>query len=356
MKRKITASTLAVGLVIVGVAIAIAATRLTFLQGGPPSGSTRNDPAPEFTGIAAWLNSPPQTVAGLRGKVVLVDFWTYSCINCVRTFPALRAMYDRYHASGFEIIGVHSPEFSFEMRADNVREAIRRNDLAWPMALDNKMATWNAFHNHYWPHVYLIDARGRIRFDHIGEGGDDLIQTRIRALLIEAHATLPPPVDFTEPAVTQNMTPEIYAGFERGAPSGTIANPEGYHPGSVVDYRAVDPKTIAHAGTGGIFFLQGRWRVTAEYIEAAEDGARLVLPFYATNVFMVAAAPDVASVELTLDGKPVPKNAQGSEAIGGTAHVSRSDLYPLVALPGAGTHELALQAEKGFRLYTFTFG
>ena len=120
-----------------GVAVAIAATRLSFLQGEAPKGSTRNEPAPEFRGIAGWLNSTPLTVAGLRGKVVLVDFWAYSCVNCVRTFPALREMYARYEPFGLEIVGMHAPEFDFEKQEANVRRAIEDNDLPWPVALDN---------------------------------------------------------------------------------------------------------------------------------------------------------------------------------------------------------------------------
>ena len=254
-KRRIKSSTIAVALVVLGIAIAIAATRVAFLQGSPPSGSTRDEPAPEFAAIDAWLNSPPLTIGSLRGRVVLIDFWTYTCVNCVRTFPALRAMYDRYHAAGFEIVGVHSPEFSFEMKVDNVREAIRQNDLPWPVALDNRMATWTAYENHYWPHVYLIDAKGKIRFDHIGEGGDDLIQARIRALLTEAHATLPAPVNFTENQPSGGITPEIYAGYDRGAPSGSVANPEGYRPGAIVDYKPVAAATVAASGREGSFFL-----------------------------------------------------------------------------------------------------
>jgi thiol-disulfide isomerase/thioredoxin len=355
--RRIKGTTVAAAFVILGIAIVIAATRVGFLQGKPPCGSVRNDPAPEFVGIDGWLNSSPVTIASLRGKVVLVDFWAYSCVNCVRTFPALRAMYDRYHALGFEIVGVHSPEFSFEKQAANVRAAIERNDLAWPVALDNRMDTWTAYRNHYWPHVYVIDARGKIRFDHVGEGGDDLIQARIRALLVENHATLPAPVDFTEPATTPDLTPEIYAGSDRGSFNGAIGNPEGYgRAGRIVDYEGVKPETITSASTNGTFFLEGRWIASPEYIEAAADGAKLVLPFYARDVFMVAAAQGEARVSVLLDGKTVPASTLGADAPGGVVRVSRSDLYRLLHLNEADVHVLTLVAGKGFRLYTFTFG
>ena len=346
----------AVGLVVLGIAIAIAATRLTFLQGSPPSGSVRSDPAPEFTGIAGWVNSRPLTLAGLRGRVVLIDFWAYSCVNCVRTFPALRELYARYHPAGLEIVGVHAPEFDFEKSRSNVEEAARRHGLPWPMALDNDMATWRAYRNNYWPRVYLIDARGTIRFDHIGEGGEDLIQRRVRGLLTEAGATLPTAIDFTERVFPPNLTREIYAGYERGGASGALGNPEGYRADRIVDYRPVDAETIAHAGTDGIFFLAGRWRATAEYVEAAEDGARLVLPFNARDVFFVGSSSSPADVRLLLDGKSVPARALGGDASSGVVRVSRSDLYRLISLPAAGAHQLTLVAEKGFRLYTFTFG
>lgn len=355
--RRIRGATVAAAFVILGIAIVIAAFNVGFLQGNAPAGSSRKDPAPEFAGIDAWLNSPPLTIASLRGKVVLIDFWTFSCINCVRTFPALRAFYDRYRSAGFEIVGVHSPEFSFEKQADNVRAAIERNDLAWPVALDNRMDTWDAYRNRYWPHVYLIDARGRIRFDHIGEGGDDLIQRRIRALLAENHATVPPPVDLSEPVANPHITPEIYAGLERGSYNGAIGNPEGYgRAGRVVDYKPVKSETIAASGTDGIVFLAGRWSASDEYLEAAEDGAKLALPFYASDVFMVADAAAEARVSLLIDGTPVPIGALGADAPGGVVRVSRSDLYRLLHLSAADVHVLTLTADKGFRLYTFTFG
>ena len=347
---------LPLGFVLLGIAIVIAATRLDFLQGKTPQGGERRDAAPEFTGIAGWLNTRPLTLRALRGKVVLIDFWAYSCVNCVRTFPALRQLYARYQQFGLEIVGVHAPEFTFEKSAPNVQEAIRRNNLPWPVALDNEMATWSAYDNHYWPHVYLIDAKGDIRFDHIGEGGDDVIQAHLRALLTENHAQLPAAVDFTESSLTAHMTPEIYAGFQRGSVEDTIGNPEGYRADQIVDYPRVPAGAIVDAGTDGKVFLAGKWRATDEFLEAAEDGARLDLRFVARDVFFVAAAPSPAEVRLTLDGKAVTAAALGADAGGGAVRVSRSDLYRLLALDRAGEHTLTLTAEKGFRLYTFTFG
>jgi thioredoxin family protein len=230
--------------------------------------------------------------------------------------------------------------------------------LPWPVALDNKMATWHAYRNRYWPHVYLIDRTGRIRFDHIGEGGDALIQDRLRGLLAGEGVSLPEGIDFTEASFDPDLTPEIYAGFERGAVAASIGNPVGYRPNQDVDYTPVDPSSIHDAGTDGSFFLEGRWRARAEYLEAVEDGARLVLPFFARDVFFVAApsAAGPVSVRLMLDGTAVPAETLGADAPGGVVRVTRSDLYRLVRLGASNTHELSMEVDAGFRLYTFTFG
>ncbi len=358
VRRRFWNPLVAIGLVLVGIALAAAATRLDFLQGEPPTGSTRNEEAPEFEGIAGWLNSSPLTVAGLRGKVVLVDFWAYSCVNCVRTFPMLRQMYARYRPFGLEIVGMHAPEFEFEKQISNVRDAIERNDLPWPVALDNEMQTWRAYRNHYWPHVYLIDARGRVRFDHIGEGGEALIQDRLRGLLTENGARLPEPIDFTEQAFSPHLTPEMYAGYLRGGSEGSLANPGGFRADRVFDYGPVDGSAVDGAGTDGLFFVEGKWRATKEYLEAAEDGARVLLPFHARDVFFVAASGNGAAVRvgLSLDGEPVATALLGSDAKDRVVSVLRSDLFRLIALPEAASHILTLEAGAGFRLYTFTFG
>ena len=347
----------AAGMILLGAAVAIVATRVGFLQGNTPSGSARNDAAPEFRDIASWLNSPPLTIARLRGTVVLIDFWTYSCVNCVRTFPGLRELYARYHPFGLEIVGVHSPEFDFEKLEANVRAAISENHIAWPVAMDSEMGTWRAYRNHYWPANYLIDAKGTIRYDHFGEGGEELIQSQIRTLLAEKGASLPAPIDFSEPASNSGLTREIYAGYDRGGAEGSLGNPEGYRPEQIVDYKPVPNGTVAAAGTDGTIFLEGPWRASPEYLEAAADGARVLLPFRAQDVFIVASSADgPVDVKLLLDGVAVPANALGADAGGGVAHVSRPDLYRLLHLGAAGEHRLTLVAGKGFRLYTFTFG
>ena len=358
VRRRFWNPTVGIGLVLLAIAVGVAATRVDFLQGEPPRTSDRRERAPEFEGIAGWLNSSPLTLARLRGKVVLVDFWAYSCVNCVRTFPHLRQLYARYRAFGLEIVGMHAPEFEFEKSTANVRAAIERNDLPWPVALDNEMETWRAYRNHYWPHVYLIDATGDLRFDHIGEGGEALIQNQLRGLLAENGAQLPEPIDFTEQVFSPHLTPEIYAGYLRGAAEGSLGNPGGFRTDRVFDYGSIDERVVENAGTDGIFFVEGKWRATKEFIEAAGDGARVLLPFNAKDVFFVAASGTggTTSVRLTLDGETIAGSSLGSDARGGVVDVRRSDLYRLIALPEVGPHVLALEVGAGFRLYTFTFG
>ena len=348
MPRNRTAIIL-IAVLLFGGAIAFTATRVRSLQGNLGTGPASGMPAPEFTGISTWINSKPLTLADLRGKVVWIDFWTFSCINCIRTLPAVRALYDRYHAYGFEVVGVHSPEFGFEKSAPNVRAAVERNMLRYPNAMDNDMATWRAYHNQYWPRVYLLDAKGKIRFDHIGEGGEDELQTQVRALLRETSATLPPRVDLTADLPSAHITPEIYAGFERGSQQGSLANPEGYQPSVIVNYKPVSASAVTAAGVDGAFFLEGKWSASGEYVQAAEDGARIVLHFFARKVFFVAAPSGApARAHLSVDGT--------TPATGGDLVVNRDDLFSALALPQASEHVLTITASKGFRLYTFTFG
>jgi thiol-disulfide isomerase/thioredoxin len=343
-----------VAVVVLLVAGGVVAIRVAGRGGEPDVGGTHSTPAPSFAGIAAWINSPPLTVEQLHGTVVLVDFWTYSCINCLRTIPGLRALYQRYAPDGFQIVGVHTPEFSFESVQSNVRAAVKRLDVTWPVAMDNDMSTWNAYGNHYWPHIYLIDRGGVIRYDHIGEGDEAQIESHIRTLLSQGSSQpLPAPVSLPEPSFAPNMTPEIYAGYERGQQTGTIANPQGYSPDHPVAYRAPSAATVANAPTTGSFFLEGTWLAHAETLESRTAG-RLLLPFFARNVYIVAAAARPVTVRVLLDGATVA--TPGQDVRGGLVTIGSSRLYALVALPQDGTHVLTLEVPPGLQIYTFTFG
>jgi thiol-disulfide isomerase/thioredoxin len=169
------------GLVIPPLLVGLAALALLRPSSPPPAPAA--PPAPELAGGGAWINSPPLSLAELRGKVVLVDFWTYGCINCRNTLPALRGWWDTYRGQGLVIVGVHSPEFAHEHELANVREAVRREQIGWPVVQDNDFAIWSAYRNRYWPHLYLIDRQGRVVYDHIGEGAYEETERRIQEAL-----------------------------------------------------------------------------------------------------------------------------------------------------------------------------
>lgn len=298
-------------------------------------------PAPEVTGVQTWLNSDPLTLKGLRGKVVLVDFWTYSCINCQRTQPYLNAWYERYYDAGFEIIGVHAPEFAFEKLPANVERAIRDARIAYPVALDNDFATWRAFHNRYWPAKYLIDADGNVRYTHFGEGSYDETENAIRALLgtdgDRSSVTSPPEV------ASQGQSPETYLGTARAR--GHVGEPS-LHDG-ITDYR--------EAGTlrPNEWTLQGRWDVGPESITAAGDGARLRYRFNGRRVYLVLGGRPGAAVHVSLEGGP----PGGADVRNGVVTVNAPGLSTLVALdePAEG-RELTLTFDAGVTANAFTFG
>src|SRR6185436_11210494 len=190
---------------------ATAKDKLASLNGAKTAESKYHE-APDIQGISAWINTAPLTMQELRGKVVLVDFWTYSCINCLRTLPYLKSWDARYRSKGLVILGVHSPEFGFEHSVGNVRAAVKRLGIRYPVALDNDFGTWNAYQNQYWPADYLIDRQGHVRYYHFGEGGYDTTDARIRTLLAEKSAALPAAVRLPDPTPDALLTPETYLG------------------------------------------------------------------------------------------------------------------------------------------------
>jgi thiol-disulfide isomerase/thioredoxin len=284
--------------------------------------------APELARIERWLNGPPRTLAGLRGKVVLVDFWTYSCINCLRTLPHLKAWYAAYHARGLEIVGVHTPEFAFERVASNVSAATRRLGVTWPVALDNDYATWKAFGNQYWPAEYLIDKRGRLRNVHFGEGEYPQTEASIRELLGEAGPRARPVVDATPDRL---LTPETYLGYQRldryaGSPLREDA------PAVYRAPRVLPPNEIAYAG---------RWTVGPQRI-AAGGAARLYLHFVAKKVFLVLGGR--GHVDVLVNGRPRR-----------TVAVRGDRLYTLRDA-GYADATMELRFTPGVSAYAFTFG
>ncbi|HET7806987.1 MAG TPA: cytochrome c biogenesis protein DipZ [Gaiellaceae bacterium] len=288
-------------------------------------------PAPPFTGISEWLHSRPLTITQLRGKVVLVDFWTYSCINCLRTLPHLEAWDARYRKAGLVIVGVHTPEFAFEHVASNVREASRKLGVRYPVAIDNAYDTWNAYQNDAWPAEYLIDRRGRVREVKKGEGQYDETEHSIRTLLGESGtAQLAMVKDRTPQHLT---TPESYLGWERleryvGSP---------ITPDHVVRYgfpREIPLNDLAYAGNWNV----GRQRIVAG------PGARLRLHFLAQNVYLVLGGH--GRLKVIVGGRPV-KTIR-------VAGLSR--LYTLLRYPSLSEGALELRFTPGISAYAFTFG
>jgi thiol-disulfide isomerase/thioredoxin len=316
---------------------------------GPPSGLPDYGPAPEVVGNQRWFTPAagrPLTMSGLRGRVVLVDFWTYSCINCLRTLPYLEAWDRRYRKDGLTIVGVHSPEFPFEKDAGNVEEAIERNGIRYPVAQDNDLATWGAYGNQYWPAEYFVDSRGHVRFAHFGEGSYGEKEEVIRELLAEAghragaggtrvHAIAPS---------TGVTTPETYLGAARAE---RFVNPQ-LSPGA---HDFGDPPAPPLNETA----YRGRWRITLESATAA--GGSFQLHFGARRVYMVLGSPGrVRHMRVLLDGRPIPASLAGADVHNGSVAVSAQRLYELVDLPKVEDHMLTLEPEPGVTGYSFTFG
>ncbi|EKD79352.1 MAG: cytochrome c biogenesis protein [uncultured bacterium] len=248
--------------------------------------------APDIIGITNWLNSEPLTLDELKGKVVLIDFWTYTCINCIRTLPHVQGWYEQYQDDGLMVIGVHSPEFEFEKDTGNVQDAIEMYGLTYPVAQDNDFATWKNYNNRYWPAKYLIDAEGNIRYTHFGEGEYDKTESAIRELLAEAGATLTDEVqDLPDETSLYSTTPETYLGLGR---IDRFASNEPIQYG-VSEYSFPDVLPVHNVAFNGL------WDVEAQYAEA-NVGSQLRLHFKAADVFLVIK-PAGAGDTITVNGE-----------------------------------------------------
>jgi cytochrome c biogenesis protein CcdA/thiol-disulfide isomerase/thioredoxin len=290
----------------------------------------RSTVAPEIRGIADWINTEPLTIRELRGKVVLIDFWTYSCINCLRTLPHLKAWDRTYRKDGLVIVGVHAPEFAFERVPGNVRTAVRKLGIEYAVALDNDFDTWTAYANQYWPAKYLIDRMGRVRFFHFGEGQYDETEAEIRRYLGEKEA---PKTTLPDPTPTGTLTPESYLGYERldrTAASIAVNQESTYR----FPDRQLVPDELAFAG---------RIRVEPERIVTGL-GAGLRLRFRARKVHLVLGGSGAVSV--LLDGR-----TQRTVDVSGEPR-----LYTLLTLPRSREALLELRFSPGISAYAFTFG
>jgi thiol-disulfide isomerase/thioredoxin len=338
-------------------------------------GGEIGDDAPEFEDIASWINSGSLAMQQLRGKVVLIDFWTYTCVNCIRTFPYLKDWYAKYAGKGLVIVGVHSPEFEFEKITENVARSSRDFGLEYPIAQDNDFATWRAYSNRFWPAKYLVDKDGVVRYTHFGEGAYDDTEAQIRGLLEEAGADLSgvvasseterlnDPRAFNRDPATR-LTREIYAGFDRNAA------PQGIYVAHVEYYDAPE-QSLFYTDPGDhlnqFVYLQGSWFNGLEELRHARETEGyedyIALKFFATSVNAVIdpKGEDPFDVQVTIDGRPLLPEEAGADVVvyegRSFFRVDEGRLYEVVALPEFTGHELKLSANsKDFSLFAFTFG
>jgi thiol-disulfide isomerase/thioredoxin len=317
--------------------------------------------APEIGRI--WLNSAPLSFRQLRGRVALVDFWDYTCVNCIRTLPYVQAWHERYRDEGLTVIGVHTPEFTFAQYESNVERGIREFGLTYPIVVDSNREIWKSFANRYWPTKYLLDKDGYLRYGHFGEGGYLECEQVIQELLREVNPALElPPImealrEEDHPgAVCYRPTGELYLGNKRGR----IGNEGGFREDQIADYE------FSGKMEDNFFYASGSWASTAEYFEAVEDGPHsLKLKYEASAVNLVMAAPRGGAPEVRIlqDGKPLG-TSQGAKdarfrASSGTQEsyvvVDCARMYALVNNHGFGVHELELVCAPGVAAFAFTF-
>lgn len=317
-------------------------TASTSTNGTPSSLPVLADAMPPFTGITQWYNTAngqPLTPADLKGKVVLVDFWTYSCINCIRTYPFLKTMYARYADQGLVIVGVHTPEFAFEADPKNVGQAIKDNDITWPIALDANYGTWNAYGNQYWPAEYLFDRQGRLRATHFGEGDYDTSEANIRSLLAEAPGVslMPNPTAVPTPNLNGIGTQETYFGLERGDAFMGTAGADG------VAQNFTASKTVSPDK----WTIGGNWTFGSQYDTSNAAGNTFSFNVQADSLHLVLQSTDGKdkTLEVMVDGKPA-----------GTITVNQPMLYTPATFPNGGRHTVTITIEDpGVEFYSATF-
>lgn len=312
--------------------------------------------APELVGISGYVNtSPEQLKATMKDKVILYDFWTYTCINCIRTFPYLTAWNEKYSDKGLLIIGVHSPEFEFEKDINNVKMAVEKYGLTYPVVLDNDHTTWDAFGNRYWPAEYLTDSLGHIRHTHFGEGAYDETEKVIQQLLDERSQRLgldiasdQSLVGIKEHQFTSQQTPELYFGYGFASGRNFLGNSEGFRAEQTITYSLPSNLQQDH------FYLEGQWQNLPDSIRLVSQNGKIVLPYYAKDVHIVAA--NKADLQLLLDGNPITASNAGADVQNGIVHISENRLYNIVSTsPANHTVEIIVNS-PGFEIYTFTFG
>ncbi|CAE6499699.1 redoxin family protein [Candidatus Nitrosotenuis uzonensis] len=311
--------------------------------------------APEMLGIAGYINADQTLEDHLRGKVVLYDIWTYSCINCQRTIPYLTAWHERYSDKGLVIVGIHSPEFEFEKDINNVRLAVEKFGIEYPVVLDNDKKIWDAFENRYWPRKYIADDEGYIRYDHIGEGAYDETEKVIQELLQERAEKIGLNIAVAQPLVEirefehSSRTPELYFGYNFAYGRNKLGNQEGFQPERDVRYSIPDK---IHEN---YFYLEGTWKNLEDRMVLVSDTGKIVLPYHAKQVNIVAGGK--SELDILINDIPIPAEISGSDVSDGKASISEFTLYNLVDSEIATSQVMEIRVNSpGFEIYTFTFG
>jgi thiol-disulfide isomerase/thioredoxin len=313
-----------------------------------------------LTGATGWINSKPLTAKQLKGKVVLVDFWTYSCINCLRSLPYIRAWADKYKDSGLVVIGVHTPEFEFEQQLPNVEKAVRKFGITYPVALDSDKAIWDAFHNEYWPAHYFLDVNGKIRYAHFGEGDYDRSEQWIQELLKE-RVERPAPSGAVNvqaqgveaaPDMSQDQSPETYIGFSRAE---HFASPGGFRMGTEKAYAAPTHPALNEWG------FEGKWVDNMQRAVLSSAGGKIVFHFHARDLHLVLGPTEKGQpvrFRVTIDGQAPGENHGVDTDAQGNGVVTEHRLYQLVRQNGTITdHQFVIEfLDPGVQAFSFTFG
>jgi thiol-disulfide isomerase/thioredoxin len=320
--------------------------------------------AKDFTKILGYINTKPISLDDLREKVVLVDFWTYSCINCIRTIPYLNEWYDKYSDKGLVIVGIHTPEFEFEKNAENVKSAVQKFGIKYPVLQDNDKETWNEYDNRYWPRKYLVDDEGFIRYDHIGEGAYNETEKVIQALLTERAAHLgikninlndSQNVDSDSKLEDQDVnfskiqSPELYFGYEfTRVPLGNI---EGFKPNQSVFYNLPQNSEIK----SNSIYLKGNWKNNPDHMELQSNNGSILLKYNSKSVNIVAGGK--GNFTVTQDGKLITNDLSKDSSNDGKFMIDGQRSYNLATNKEYGEHTIEIDVKgKGFQIYTFTFG
>ena len=317
--------------------------------------------APEITNPSGFINTDgqPITIGQFKGKkVVLIDFWTYSCINCQRELPYVKAWYNTYASSGLEIISIHTPEFAFEKVQSNVEAAVKADGVPYPVVMDNDYGTWNAFANEYWPRTYLIDIDGYVVYNHAGEGDYDQTEAAIRKALAERsqvlgnmNATLPgisQATDTVEVDTSQAVSAETYFGSNRNE----------YFGNGTPGLGGLQTFTLPTTFTSGVFYLSGNWNINPEYAESEASGTSIEYTYRAKNVYFVASSVVGTRVKVLVDGKPISSAMAGTDVdTNGIMKVQENRLYNIISGSDYSTHTIEIKSlDSGLQAYTFTFG